>query len=46
MKEKILKDADILMKEEMISVKGGAGFEICGSCCTLNNGGANGDKQK
>lgn len=36
MKEKILKDADILMKEEMISVKGGACFEINNQYYTSN----------
>ena len=46
MDKKFLKDAEILMKSEMRFVKGGDGFDICGSCCTLNNGGTNGGKER
>ena len=46
MNYKILKDAEILMKTEMISVKGGNGFDICASCCTLNNGGSSGKERE
>lgn len=36
----LAKDAEVLMAEDLLLVKGGSEPKVCGCCCTERNGGA------